>query len=77
VIARIASSWSAMRFGVKPAWNSALRRSCFGGSIPMNIACTSSTGNTPVASVMPPRSDEYVCQSRLTAWMSSARVSDQ
>ena len=35
---RISSSWSAIRFGVKPRWNSALTRSCFGGSIPMNIA---------------------------------------
>ena len=38
VIARIASSCSAIRFGVKPRWNSALIRSCLGGSIPMNIA---------------------------------------
>jgi len=26
---------------------------------------------------MPPRSDEYVFQSRLTVWMSSAVVTDQ
>ena len=57
-IARIASSWSAIRFGVKPAWNSALRRSCLGGSIPMNIARASSIGNTPLAAVTPPRSEE-------------------
>ena len=42
--ARIASSCSAIRFGVKPRWNSAFRRSCFGGSMPMNIACSSSSG---------------------------------
>jgi len=44
----------------------------------MNIARVSSTGMTalPIA-VMPPSSDEYVCQSRLTAWMSSCVVTDQ
>jgi hypothetical protein len=57
-IARIASSWAAIRFGVNPAWNSALIRSCLGGSIPMNIACSSSSGKMLVAAVMPPRSDE-------------------
>ena len=30
-----------------------------------------------VSAVMPPRSDEYVSQSRLTAWRSSAVVTDQ
>src|SRR4051812_43183484 len=34
-ISRISSSWSAMRFGVKPAWKSALTRSCFGGAHPL------------------------------------------
>ena len=48
-IARIASSWAAIRFGVKPAWNSAFRRSCFGGSMPMNIARASSIGKPPAA----------------------------
>ena len=57
-IARISSSWAAIRFGVKPAWNSALMRSCLGGSMPMNIARMSSSGNTLVTAVMPPRSDE-------------------
>ena len=57
-IALIASSWSAIRFGVKPAWNSALMRSCLGGSMPMNIARVSSSGNTTEAAVMPPRSEE-------------------
>ena len=33
-----ASSWSAIRLGVKPRWKSALILSCLGGSIPMNIA---------------------------------------
>ncbi len=42
----------------------------------MNIACTSSTGNTSETAVTP-CADEYVCQSRLTAWMSSAVVTDQ
>ena len=45
-IARIASSCSAIRFGVKPRWKSALIRSCLGGSMPMNIACWSSSGRT-------------------------------
>ncbi len=39
VIARIASSCSAIRLGVKPRWKSIFSRSCFGGSMPMNIAC--------------------------------------
>ncbi len=65
-IARIASSWSAIRRGVKPAWKSAFRRSCFGGSIPMNIACASSSGKPAAATSTPPRSEEYVFQSRLT-----------
>lgn len=46
--------------------------------MPMNIACTSSSGKrAPVSAVMPPRSDENVSQSRLTARMSSAVVTDQ
>ncbi len=59
VISRIWSSWSAIRFGVKPRWKSCFRRSCLGGSIPMNIAWTSSSGRTEwVSAVMPPISDE-------------------
>ena len=78
MIARIASSCSAMRFGVKPRWKSALMRSCLGGSIPMNIACISSSGRIEfVIAVMPPRSEEYVCQSRLTSNTPSAVVTDQ
>ena len=56
-ISRIRSSWSAIRFGVKPAWKSALTRSCLGGSMPMNIARESSIGST-LAAVMPPTSEE-------------------
>ena len=44
VIARISSSWAAIRFGVKPAWKSCLSRSCLGGSMPMNIARSNSIG---------------------------------
>ncbi len=78
VIARISSSCCAIRRGVKPAWKSALRRSCLGGSIPMNIARESSSGSTEsVSAVIPPSSDEYVLQSRLTVWTSSASVTDQ
>ena len=57
-ISRIASSWSAIRFGVKPAWKSALIRSCLGGSMPMNIARISSSGKIAVIAVMPPSSEE-------------------
>jgi hypothetical protein len=54
VIARISSSCSAIRFGVKPRWNRDFRRSCFGGSIPMNIAEMSSSGMiASVSAVMP------------------------
>jgi len=78
VMARMRSSCSAIRFGVKPRWKSAFRRSCFGGSMPMNIARWSSTGMTEsTTSVMPPFSDENVSQSRLTLWTSSAVVIDQ
>ncbi len=78
VISRIASSCSAIRFGVNPRWKSILRRSCFGGSMPMNIERISSTGMTgSVIVVMPPRSEEYVCQSMLTVRTSSAVVIDQ
>ena len=49
-IALIASSWAAIRRGVKPAWKSAFSRSCLGGSIPMNIACASSSGKPAAAS---------------------------
>ena len=48
-----------------------------GGSIPMNIARMSSSGNTSVTAVMPPISEENVFQSRLTLWMSSGLVIDQ
>ena len=59
VIARIASSCSAIRFGVKPRWKSALIRSCLGGSIPMNIACCSSSGRIAfLSAVKPPISEE-------------------
>ena len=59
MIARISSSCSAIRFGVKPRWKSALSRSCLGGSMPMNIAWISSSGMIAlVSAVMPPRSDE-------------------
>ena len=58
--------WLAIRRGVNPAWNSIFRRSCFGGSMPMNIARMSSSGNTSVTAVMPPISEENVFQSRLT-----------
>ena len=63
--------------GVKPAWKSILRRSCLGGSMPMNIARISSSGNPSAIAVTPPTSEENVFQSRLTAWMSSGRVIDQ
>ena len=43
----------------------------------MNIARISSIGSATLAAVMPPSSDEYVCQSRLTVWMSCAVVTDQ
>ena len=59
VISRICSSCSAIRFGVKPRWNRALRRSCLGGSMPMNIACCSSSGMIAFFSaVIPPISEE-------------------
>ncbi len=57
-ISRISSSWAAIRFGVKPAWKSALRRSCLGGSMPMNIARLSSIGKPALIAVTPPSSDE-------------------
>ncbi len=57
-IARMASSCSAIRFGVKPRWKSILSRSCFGGSMPMNMACWSSSGTAWVSPVTPPRSEE-------------------
>ena len=56
-IARIAGSWAAIRLGVKPAWKSIFRRSCRGGSMPMNIERISLSGNTPT-DVMPPSSEE-------------------
>ena len=59
MIARILSSCSAIRLGVKPRWNSALSRSCLGGSIPMNMARVSSSGMIAfVSAVIPPSSDE-------------------
>ena len=57
-IFRILGSWAAIRRGVNPAWNSIFRRSCLGGSMPMNIACISSSGNASITAVMPPTSDE-------------------
>jgi hypothetical protein len=48
-----------MRLGVKPRWNRALRRSCLGGSMPMNIARISSSGMIEWrSSVIPPTSEE-------------------
>ncbi len=52
-IARISSSWAAIRRGVKPPWKSAFNRSCLGGSIPMNIAWVSSSGKTALIAVIP------------------------
>ena len=72
-IARISSSCWAIRFGVNPRWNSALRRSCFGGSIAMNIDVISSSGIAWVNAMQPPRSEENVFQSRLTVWTSVGR----
>ena len=77
VISRMAGSCSAMRRGVKPRWKSALSRSCLGGSIPMNIACISSSGMIASVSSVKPVADENVSQSRETAWTSSAVVTDQ
>ena len=57
MIARISSSCSAIRFG-EPRWNSALRRSCFGGSMPMNIAWMSSSGMIASVSAVTPPADE-------------------
>ena len=57
-ISRISSSWAAIRFGVKPAWKSALIRSCLGGSMPMNIARASSIGKTSLIATTPPSSEE-------------------
>ena len=56
--ARISSWWSAIRLGVNPAWNSAFRRSCLGGSMPMNMARVSSIGKTCDTAVTPPSSEE-------------------
>ena len=52
-IALISSSCAAIRLGVKPAWKSAFRRSCLGGSMPMNIARVSSSGKTSETAVTP------------------------
>ena len=57
-ISRISPSWAAIRFGVNPAWKSALIRSCLGGSIPMNIARASSIGKTSSIATTPPSSEE-------------------
>ncbi len=77
-ISRIAGSCSAIRRGVNPRWNSCLSRSCLGGSMPMNIARVSSSGMIEsVSAVTPPRSEEKVCQSWLTACRSSGLVTDQ
>ncbi len=65
VISRIASSCCAIAFGVNARWNSALTRSCFGGSIPMNMRWIRSTG-TAWSAIRMFDADEYVSQSRLT-----------
>ncbi len=71
------SSWVTMR-GVKPLFTSSRMRVCRGGSwISIIIRCCSSASSSRALTVMPPRSDEKVSQSRLTAWMSSWRVTDQ
>jgi hypothetical protein len=57
-MARISSSWSAIRLGVNPRWNRALSRSCLGGSMPMNIAEISSTGMIALVSAVTPLADE-------------------
>ena len=57
-ISRIASSCSSIRFGVKPRWNSALSRSCFGGSMPMNMAWVSSSGRIALVSAVIPWAEE-------------------
>ena len=43
----------------------------------MNCEVCSSSGKTWVRPITPPRSEEKVCQSRLTSRTSSARVTDQ
>ena len=53
-----AQSGKVIRFGVNPRWNSALRRSCFGGSMPMNIAWMSSSGMIASVSAVTPPADE-------------------
>ena len=58
VISRIFSSCIAIRFGVNPAWKSIFRRSCLGGSMPMNIAREYSIGKPVLIAVTPPSSDE-------------------
>ena len=58
VMSRIASSCSAIRLGVNPRWKSIFRRSCLGGSMPMNIARTSSTGMTALVRAVTPVADE-------------------
>ena len=58
VISRIVLSCSAIRLGVKPRWKSIFRRSCFGGSMPMNIALTSSTGMIACVRAVTPVAEE-------------------
>ena len=59
MMSRMAGSCSAIRLGVKPRWKRALMRSCFGGSMPMNMARMSSSGMIAfVRAVTPPSSDE-------------------
>lgn len=48
-----------------------------GGSIPMNIAWISSRGMTAADTAVMPHAAEYVCQSRVTARISSGVVTDQ
>ncbi len=58
-ICLMAGSCSAIRLGVNPRWKSAFSRSCLGGSMPMNIACWSSSGRIAFFSaVKPPISEE-------------------
>ena len=45
--------------------------------MPMNIAWVSSSGMIAWVSAVIPVADEYVSQSRLTVWTSSAVVTDQ
>ena len=72
------SSWSAIRFGVKPRWNSALTRSCLGGSMAdehRRARARAGRSRRTRSRRRAPRSRSR--QSRLTACTSSAVVTDQ